>query len=296
MTKKGKWMRKLQVLQPIFIKSGVEEPYSEKDILLQEISTLCSESDFQVKRKRPLSKEQHLSELGKKARESHAVRFYEESNDIISEIITEEFSPQKDIEIHEIDDSNKHKPEDEHNYFASEEIQIINEVAIDSEVCEENTKENTSWVQLPATEPATSIKNHDQPRVRPLGEVFQGNIQRETPKKGTILTPTGKRTYKREPMRKNALSYLSEKGQRENELRKRELDLEERKLSLEERRLALQEKKYEIEQKRMEMEVKERLHRIELERERAEAELKQKKVTSQLLESQQQLISKLISK
>ncbi|XP_044746591.1 uncharacterized protein LOC123308108 [Coccinella septempunctata] len=51
--------------------SGVEEVYSERDQLLQEIADICRESEaLLAKRKRPLPKEKQIAELGKKARDS----------------------------------------------------------------------------------------------------------------------------------------------------------------------------------------------------------------------------------
>lgn len=51
----------------LFFRSGIEEPYSEKDILLQEASSLCKEFNFQEKKKRT-SRDSQIMELGKKAR------------------------------------------------------------------------------------------------------------------------------------------------------------------------------------------------------------------------------------
>jgi hypothetical protein len=52
-------------------------------------------------------------------------------------------------------------------------------------------------------------------------------------------------------VKKNALEYLNDKGEREHKLRSKELELEERKLLLAERKLNLEERRlnFEIEQK-----------------------------------------------
>lgn len=78
-----------------------------------------------------------------------------------------------------------------------------------------------------------------------------------------------KRT-KREPIRKNALNYLSEKNEKEFAIRKKELELEERKIAIEERRICLEEEKLRLEKHKLDIECQERKQRIEAEKEEKE--------------------------
>lgn len=51
-------------------RSGVEEMHSERDQLLQEVSDMCNNTEVKpLKKKKKLSKEKQISELGKQARE-----------------------------------------------------------------------------------------------------------------------------------------------------------------------------------------------------------------------------------
>lgn len=55
-------------------RSGTEEVYTEKDILLQEISDLCSEFHLTpTKKTKVISKEKQIAEIGKQARERNAL-------------------------------------------------------------------------------------------------------------------------------------------------------------------------------------------------------------------------------
>lgn len=100
----------------------------------------------------------------------------------------------------------------------------------------------------------------------------------------------------REPLRKNALNYLTEKGQREDEIKLRQLQLEERKVKIEERRVAIEERKVAIDEKKVEIEYMERLQRIDYEKNRCEIELEEKKLTNKLLQSQQLFIDSILKK
>lgn len=91
---------------------------------------------------------------------------------------------------------------------------------------------------------------------------------------------------KREPIRKNALSYLSEKNQKEFAIRKKELELEERKIAIEERRISLEEEKVKLEKHKLDVECQERKQRIE-------AEKKEKEITYNIL---QKMMDTLVQK
>lgn len=59
-------------------RSGVEEAFTEKDRLLEEVSSLCKEANYsfkQPRKKSGLSKEQQLCELGKQARNKFAADY-----------------------------------------------------------------------------------------------------------------------------------------------------------------------------------------------------------------------------
>lgn len=76
-------------------RSGVEEAYTEKDRLLEEVSSLCKETNYSFKQPRKrtgLSKEQQLCELGKKARNKFAADFHtlEEENETNNSELTSE--------------------------------------------------------------------------------------------------------------------------------------------------------------------------------------------------------------
>ncbi|KAG5863762.1 hypothetical protein JTB14_030619 [Gonioctena quinquepunctata] len=56
------------------IRSGIEEPYSEKDILLQEVSSMCKELNFPEKKKQRQYKDKQILKLGKEERNKCAER------------------------------------------------------------------------------------------------------------------------------------------------------------------------------------------------------------------------------
>lgn len=61
-------------------RSGIEVPFSEKNNLLQEVASMCEESNYNFKeKKRPLPKEQQICNLGKKAREEFAMTLHQQS-------------------------------------------------------------------------------------------------------------------------------------------------------------------------------------------------------------------------
>lgn len=97
-------------------------------------------------------------------------------------------------------------------------------------------------------------------------------------------------------MKKNALAYLNDKYEREHQIKLKELELEERKISIEEQRLKLEEKRAEIEERKVEFYHQESMHKIQLSEKRSEKELEEKKITNQLLKSQQMLIENLLKK
>ncbi|KAG5871260.1 hypothetical protein JTB14_003545 [Gonioctena quinquepunctata] len=79
-----------------------------------------------------------------------------------------------------------------------------------------------------------------------------------------VLGPSRKRAHARAPLRKNALSYLNEKSEREYRIKNRELELHERKM--EQHKLALEERRVKLDESRLELEKEERMHKIELEK------------------------------
>lgn len=95
-------------------------------------------------------------------------------------------------------------------------------------------------------------------------------------------------------LRKNALAYLSEKQEKDRALRQQEIELQNKKIDLENRKLLLDEEKIKLESKRIEIESRERAEKLKIEKEKWSMEIEQKRVTTQLLLSQQKIINKFI--
>lgn len=75
------WAKKDKITK---IRSGCEDPYSEKDHLLQEVSSICLESGgLPIKQKKMISKEKQIAELGRQARESLALNFVNDNDENI---------------------------------------------------------------------------------------------------------------------------------------------------------------------------------------------------------------------
>lgn len=111
-----------------------------------------------------------------------------------------------------------------------------------------------------------------------------------------FLVPTRRRLKTREPIRKNALSYLNEKFERENIIKKRELELQDRLIAVEEKKIKLEERRLVLDEEWFDLEYKERFEKLSLEKQKIEIDLKEKSITQQLLEAQQQFIRKLVEK
>ncbi|KAK4886222.1 hypothetical protein RN001_002493 [Aquatica leii] len=84
------------------------------------------------------------------------------------------------------------------------------------------------------------------------------------------------RQRKREPLRKNALSYLTEKAQRESQIKLKELDLEERKIALQERQMNLQKQKLQMDKEKLALEIEERREKLELQKQQLQIVVKDK--------------------
>ncbi|XP_074035223.1 uncharacterized protein [Leptinotarsa decemlineata] len=88
-----------------------------------------------------------------------------------------------------------------------------------------------------------------------------------TDQKSSVLGPSRTR-IKRQPIRRDALTYLSQKQERDYAIRKKELELEERKIALQERQINLNEEKLKLETQKLELENEERKQRMDGEKKR----------------------------
>lgn len=243
-------------------KSGTEEVYSEKDQLLQEVSDLCNEPDCSIKKKRKpaISKENQIINLGKQARKEQALVFLEGNGNLPFE----EFQTPSTSSFNE-----------------TEQIEIIN---IDIE---------GNDILLPPESVNTAINEAaDNIIVDISDDISPGNSNRnnaKVPESATkkILLPSRKRNNRSRPLRQNALGYLTEKNEKERQLKLRDLDLEERRLRLEERRVSLDEKRFEFE-------MEERRERITIEKNRLQKEFNQTDELHNLIKNQQTIIEALI--
>ncbi|CAG9825712.1 unnamed protein product [Phaedon cochleariae] len=218
------------------------EIWLEKD----EIEKL--EYDSILKRKRPISKEKQISELGKKAGNKHTSIFLNTNG-----------------EEHENESENESNHESATSIFELEDHNYMNSQAISLNILEEvEVSNNDDDVEIVLLGDKNTNSGSGS---TPSNNKAKGNkisLPKRTPQSGSnILGTARKRLNKKDPIRKNAPLYLSGKSQKENELKRKELELEERKLAIEERRLDLADRKYELDKQRLEIKSKERLQKIE---------------------------------
>lgn len=64
-------------------RSGIEEVYTEKDVLLQEVSDICTECHLSPKTKS--SKEKQIVEIGRQAREQHALQSFQDKSATVTD-------------------------------------------------------------------------------------------------------------------------------------------------------------------------------------------------------------------
>lgn len=105
-----------------------------------------------------------------------------------------------------------------------------------------------------------------------------------------FTVPVRKRQRKDPAVKKSCLSYLTDKQEKDREIKLREIRIEEKRLELEERKLSLEEKKIEIEQTKIEIGIKEREQKLMIDQEKAKLELEERKVITKLLQAQQDII------
>ncbi|XP_030766479.1 nucleoporin GLE1-like [Sitophilus oryzae] len=235
------------------IRSGIEEPPCEKNMLLQEVSSLVQEHKYDFRKKRSTSssssKDHMIMEMGKKAREACAQTFGEIEEGLVEEEVINEVPTPMAV--------------DEHCYF-------IHEEAPQEEIIVEEITEPT----VPPT-PSTSKESKPTPasRKKILGQ-----------------------TRKKEPLRKNALLYLQEKNERENNIKIKELELEERKILIEQEKLSLKREEMRLREKELELHHKEVMAKLEAEKNRGDLDIAERKLSIQLMQSQQKLIDQLLHK
>lgn len=68
----------INLLMEVAFRSGIDEPVCEKNILLQEVNSICSETNYNFKSKKntSISREEHISLLGKRLRDESAASHF----------------------------------------------------------------------------------------------------------------------------------------------------------------------------------------------------------------------------
>ncbi|CAG9773178.1 unnamed protein product [Ceutorhynchus assimilis] len=264
------WLKKDKTTQ---ILSGVEEVHSERDQLLQEVSDMCNNAKVKpLTKKRKLSKEKQIAELGKLSRDECSRTLISDNIDIenlppAAPAQAPSFSPialDHDYQLCSIIDLNDHE--------TSHEIQISTN--------NENNNEHRSneTETLPPSKPTILVLEAETPKINP---------EKSAPRK--ILAPRKNRTNRSAPLRRNALEYLDNKESREEILKTRQLNLEEKRIELENRRLVLDEQRHE-------MDCIERKQKLEMEKTRFTQEMFERDQKSKMIEQQHQLIQSLMER
>ncbi|XP_031337979.1 uncharacterized protein LOC116166912 [Photinus pyralis] len=257
------------------LRSGIEEPPCERNALLHEINSICEENNYNLREtgKRTPSKGAQLTELAKKIRDECAASFSAEN---------QVFQCGEDVLA-----SNDQLPFVDHNYGTV--AQTITIAGDDLQEIDENIPPNSEAMEKPQSLRGTAQTSNQETS--------------SVSKNKQIIGPTRRRLNKAQPLRKNALGYLTEKNEKEYILKTKELELQHRKIAVEERKVAVEERKLEIEErkillenKRLDFDHQERMERLEIEKNNYKIELEQKKITNQLLVSQQNLIDNLLKK
>ncbi|KAK4886199.1 hypothetical protein RN001_002470 [Aquatica leii] len=190
-------------------------------------------------------------------------------------------------------------------YKASKaEMEAFSNIRMTGIRCSPETMEHPIIKSTPAcegSEPCPSVRVPDQssngagPENVIEEPIAQERIIRPNVKTGKgVLVPSRQR--KREPLRKNALSYLTEKAQRESHIKLKELDLEERKIALQERQMNLEVQRLQMDKEKLALEIEERREKLELQKQQLEIIVKDKEVTNNIIQAQQQLIDSLLKK
>ncbi|XP_074029121.1 uncharacterized protein isoform X1 [Leptinotarsa decemlineata] len=278
------WIKKDEVDK---VRSGIED-CSERDLLLQEASVLCKEFNFvgldRQKKKTP--RDLQLSQLGKKVRNSYldqvehinenastsTKQVCNQNQDngkfVLQEIIT--CDQENEIFFYDHDyascvDIGLEPPSHQINNTNTLEINSLSYNSCDKRTLEVISPKKTRGCLESTATPIRKTQSTDQ--------------------KSSVLGPSRTR-IKRQPIRRNALTYLSQKQERDYAIRKKELELEERKIALQERQINLNEEKLKLEKQKLELENEERKQRMD-------GEKKEKEVTFNIL---QKLIDTLAQK
>ncbi|KAG5884378.1 hypothetical protein JTB14_026210 [Gonioctena quinquepunctata] len=196
--------------------SGIEEPYSEKDVLLQEIKELVEEQKKEkLSRQKNKLAENKKNELGKTVRNEAAIRFLERNECILLD----------------------------HDYNGIIIEDSIVEVPSESPVISDNISVVTE-------------KENETPKMNiPTKEIHQNHskstagiaIKKKATNSKNILGPIRTRAKRTTYMRRSGLEYLQKKQEKELEIEEERLNLEERKVAVSERTTALAEKKFSLE-------------------------------------------------
>lgn len=216
----------------MYYRSGVEEPNCERDQLLQEISSLCKESNYNFKdprKKSRLTKEQQLCRLGQEVRASSSKAYYEELK----------LEKQETANSHESLQNGPQSAEfhiEDHDYIVQEYV--------------------------PSEVQGLEDQLYILPDVPPDNEIPPTTPNVATPR--SVQIPTRRRLKPREPVRKNAPAYLNEKSNREIALKEKELELQERRIIIDEKRVQFEERKMLLDEKRYEADAKEKVETLRI--------------------------------
>ncbi|XP_074041558.1 uncharacterized protein [Leptinotarsa decemlineata] len=122
-----------------------------------------------------------------------------------------------------------------------------------------------------------------------LDVIDQNTKSLPTAKKSTGPGIARSRQNKSVVLRRNAMEYLKNKNEKEQEIKLRELQLQEQKLKLHERSI-------EIEEKRLQMEIEDRKKKIELEFEKIKCDIKQRSELQAHISAQQTFLDTLLKR
>nr|CAI5833164.1 unnamed protein product [Callosobruchus analis] len=208
----GRYTQKHVILFHLLLHwSGIEEPYSERDHLLQDASDMMKEAlTLTPTKKRKLEPvEKQLCEQARQKREADALHAFMANN---SECLAETL---KD-----------HDYVPEVSKFVEIELTNLDKDQEEAKVVDGGSTINSSMTNRNTAGSSTEAVKQ-------------------------VLGPCRKRTNKSKPMRRNALDYLKEKAERDKEIRLKELALEEVRLDNEQRKLAIEEQKIALETQRL---------------------------------------------
>ncbi|CAH1103317.1 unnamed protein product [Psylliodes chrysocephalus] len=246
-------------------KSGIEETYTEADVLLQELYDLS-----QVCNRQKISTSS--IEDGKAIRELPVTAQIEnkENNEVI----------ERDHDYWTMDD----------DIAAEVEVRQDKSLILDLDVSADIIKVLNTSTPSQTTAVKTDARN-TLTRRNILGIYFLFIF-----KSPYILTLPSCQKKRRtdKPVKGNDLDFLNKKGTADNEIKLRELELEERKLKLEEYRLKLEERKIKIQEDQLQFDFVEKRRKLEMEGEKHQVEVDERKQMHEVIRMQNNLLQNLL--